>query len=822
MAKDRLLFLLSFAILGVVAAVLFRQGGTPDVPEPVAIQEQVVEEVAKVEDPPEEVIPLMPGNMAVPYQLDTRPAIVQFFTPGQYIDIIFTSKSDMGFGSVTLTLLRNVRILDIGKDSEGKRAKVADFNKSSAPLEILLEMSPREAEVFSYANLSGNISFAISEAPAAKPAAQKPMEDGELSLDGWGDDDETQGDYGKLANDLLKSSSDENFNSILVTHMVHSLFPKAKNLKVTVTPRGYILEGRSPNQDTTDKIIQILGTLSAEVSRTVINLMKEDTKWTEVLVAKENIQPNDALNSRNYSWAKQKADKVPPSAIMRDAQSDKWLSEVAATKPIPKGELIALNDVRWPREEAQAPVVVEEPQELPTIAPLHGRRIVPFPIPPDTTLAAELFPGAAVDVKFTARVDGGIDVGNLTLFSHVLVLSLRDPNGRNLREVPPGMVPPPPAMVFLELTPHESEVLSYAQRAGSVYLEMAGEQCVPPTCLTSQLLASKSAASFRSIIITHMIRSFFPGIDVRVTAGTRGYAIEGTVPDPQIAAKITEIFAKFVPGGERELVNLLNVRPQQVRICVKVFEVQRSILERLGLNWEALVTSGGGTGAFGAYYPRPPPSEANFFIDLQNIRLGSLHLSALVDMLERDGYGKILAEPNLTTISGETAHFFSGGEFPILVPQGGTLLGTVTIEFKKFGVMLDFTPFVDLNGLITMRVVPEVSNLDKENSVVLDGFVIPSILTRRVDTIVKLWPGQSYLLAGMFLDECVTKDDNLYGLNRIPVLGRLFESYRSEGREQELIIVVTPYLTSEDDCEDTCDGAFSYPAPEFDTRCCDE
>lgn len=817
MAKDRLLFLLSFALLGLVAAFLFR-GSEPDIPaDQIALVDQILPQ--KVE--PKKMFPVAPGKMAIPYQLTTRQAIVQFFHQGQYIDVIFSSKSDMGFGTITLTLLKNIRILDIGRDSEGKQSQQEEFNKNNGPLEILLEMTPREAEVFSYADTSGTVSFAISEHQTtdAKVAFQ-PNED-ELSLD-WGDDDGFFGQLDdvpsrsndELAQELLNSSSDENFNSILVTHMLQSLFPKAESLKVTVTPRGYIIEGKAPNPETAEKIVQILGTLSSDGSKTVINLMKEENKWAEVLVARQNIRLNDPLTPKNYSWEKLKVDNVTSSLIVRSPQSEKWIPEVAASKQIPKGELIALNDVRWPNEiddhERGGP-------ETPTLPPEPGTRMVPFFLTEGDAIGPELWPGCFVDVRFATKMDVGIDVGNLTLFNDIRVLALRDINGRNLREMPGRYQAP--AMIILELTPHQAEILSYARHAGFVFVELSGEDTYePPNGLAHQLLASKSAASFRSILITHMIRSFFPRINIKVTAGTRGYAIEGIVPDPQTAAKIIEIFAKFVPGSERELVNLLLIKPQQVRICVKVYEVQRNVLLRLGLNWELILQNGASSAAFGAVYPRPGPNDANFFLDAHGIKFGSFSISSLIDMLERDGCGKILAEPNLTTISGETAHFFAGGEFPILVPQGGTLLGTVTVEFKKFGVLLDFTPFVDLNGLITMHIVPEVSNLDKENSVILEGFVIPSLLTRRVDTIVKLWPGQSYLIAGMYLDEMTKRDDNLYGFNRLPVIGPLFDSFRDESHQQELVIIVTPYLSSEEESDYYYEGTICYPAEacEFD------
>jgi pilus assembly protein CpaC len=318
--------------------------------------------------------------------------------------------------------------------------------------------------------------------------------------------------------------------------------------------------------------------------------------------------------------------------------------------------------------------------------------------------------------------------------------------------------------------------------------------------LLENLFESSSLENFQSVLLTYTLNSLFPLLNVKVTSTPKGYIVEGKVPDPQMATKIMEIIVKLVPRGEKAVINLMDIEPQLVLVKVRVYEVKKDFLSRVGLNWKVLFDNTNQSLAVAAVYPRVPLDFPNYFMNAMG-QFGNYNLSILLDMLEEEGLSKIIAEPNLTTVSGEKANFFVGGEYPIPVPQGGAFGGgftaAVTIEYKKYGVILDCTPFVDLNGLITLHVVPEVSNLDYSNAVVLQGFVIPGLLTRRVNTIVKLWSGQSYIIGGLLLRTPSNKNDSLYGLNKIPLIGCLFNSNRYEQHQTELVIIVTPILINE-------------------------
>lgn len=161
---------------------------------------------------------------------------------------------------------------------------------------------------------------------------------------------------------------------------------------------------------------------------------------------------------------------------------------------------------------------------------------------------------------------------------------------------------------------------------------------------------------------------------------------------------------------------------------------------------------------------------------------------------------KILAEPTLVALSGQEASFLAGGEFPVPVPQS---LGTTTIMFKKFGVGLNFTPTVLGGNVISMRVSPEVSELDFTNAIVLNGFLVPAITTRRASTVVELRDGQSFAIAGLIKSTVREKLSKYPVIGDVPILGTLFRSSEFQRNETELIILVTPKLVKPIDGDNT-------------------
>ena len=170
---------------------------------------------------------------------------------------------------------------------------------------------------------------------------------------------------------------------------------------------------------------------------------------------------------------------------------------------------------------------------------------------------------------------------------------------------------------------------------------------------------------------------------------------------------------------------------------------------------------------------------------------GSVNISALLDALQGEGLVSILAEPNLTTVSGEPASFLAGGEFPVPVSQS---LQQITIEWKRFGVSVDFTPVVLSPDRISIKVKPEVSELSDQGAVTINSIKVPSLRVRRAETTVELASGQSFAIAGLFQNNVNNNVKNFPWLGDVPVLGALFRSSSFQRNESELVIVVTPYI----------------------------
>lgn len=295
-----------------------------------------------------------------------------------------------------------------------------------------------------------------------------------------------------------------------------------------------------------------------------------------------------------------------------------------------------------------------------------------------------------------------------------------------------------------------------------------------------------------------------PGNKIHVAGLPKGLILTGTASDPSIAADAQKIAMRYMPAGG-DIVNRVRVTgSNQIQIRVRFAEVQRNIDNSLGFNWQNLGSFGGyafglatgvsgiGTGS-SILSNRPNNSDLN----LPNDVIGLAHsghrvsVNALIDALVQDGLITILAEPNLTAMSGETANFLAGGEFPITIPQGN---GTISIEFKSYGISLAFTPTLINDDRISLHVRPEVSELTSVGSVTLNNNVVPALTTRRAETTVEVASGQSFAIAGL-LDNNQTQTVNKYPLlGDLPVLGALFRSDRYQNGQTELVIIITPYI----------------------------
>ncbi|MGD9650345.1 MAG: type II and III secretion system protein family protein [Dongiaceae bacterium] len=312
------------------------------------------------------------------------------------------------------------------------------------------------------------------------------------------------------------------------------------------------------------------------------------------------------------------------------------------------------------------------------------------------------------------------------------------------------------------------------------------------------LFKKKIRVSYNLTRLKESIDKMLPAANVQVEGLDRAIILSGNVNTAAEAENARLIASRFV-GSDDAIINQLAITgSNQVHLRVRIAEVSRDIVKNLGINWEGLGNSG--QFMFGLATGRSIISNTNSFITRAQDQGGSifgrfqnrhLNLNSLIDALEDEGFLTVLAEPNLTAMSGETANFLAGGEFPIPVSQQQ---GAITIEFKSFGVGLAFTPTILNEGRISMRIRPEVSQLSNQGAVTLDSFEVPSISTRRAETTVELGSGQSLAIAGLIKQD-TTQDLTKYpGLGDLPILGPLFRSDRFRRQETELVIVVTPYL----------------------------
>jgi pilus assembly protein CpaC len=298
------------------------------------------------------------------------------------------------------------------------------------------------------------------------------------------------------------------------------------------------------------------------------------------------------------------------------------------------------------------------------------------------------------------------------------------------------------------------------------------------------------------------IRSIVPGgsnISVRRVPG--GVMLSGEVPTAADAQRAFTIARSGLPEGERVIDQLRIGGALQVNLRVRVAEVSRSITRDLGFNWQALGSTGRFafgllTGAFAGSQLVPGlGGEAGRNFIAGGYRSTSFDINGLIDALAQDQLISILAEPNLTAQSGETASFLAGGEFPVPVAAQND---RITIEFKQFGVSLAFVPTVMDASRISLKVRPEVSELTEEGAITLPlagGVVrIPALRVRRAETTVELGSGQSFAIAGLLQDGSRIASSGLPFLSEIPVLGALFKSDRFRRNDSELVIIITPYL----------------------------
>ncbi len=327
------------------------------------------------------------------------------------------------------------------------------------------------------------------------------------------------------------------------------------------------------------------------------------------------------------------------------------------------------------------------------------------------------------------------------------------------------------------------------------------------------------------VYLRELVKEFFPDEDVKIKALQDQIVLSGTVSSPAAASKITNLVMhavteiQDVEGAPDEYIaSFLDVRgEQQVMLRVKIVEASRTVLRELGIETNAndLVDP---ANVFENLFDRPPPNNlaiqdasagsgltnlvsmtgltqdpltlARVFTDTGVMGLGILEFA--FQALEQDGLINVLAEPNLTTVSGEQAGFLAGGEFPF--PVGRDQVGNLIIEFRQFGVSLNFVPKVLSEDRISLQLNTEVSSLDFESGIELADTVAPGLDVRRAETTVEMPSGGSLMIAGLLKSEALDTMTGIPGIHDTPVLGDLISSESFQREETELLVIVTPYL----------------------------
>jgi pilus assembly protein CpaC len=300
------------------------------------------------------------------------------------------------------------------------------------------------------------------------------------------------------------------------------------------------------------------------------------------------------------------------------------------------------------------------------------------------------------------------------------------------------------------------------------------------------------------------LRQTLPNAGIQIEGVGEGVMLTGSVSSPIEAQQAGDLAARLV-GGADKVVNSIAVRGRdQVMLKVNVSEVRRDIIKQMGVDLSASMNYGTAVVNFNNSNPFTAlgrPLVADNGLALSGITKGLPSVTATMRAMESAGVVRTLAEPNLTAISGESATFIAGGEFPI--PAGYscdpvTHVCTTQISYKKFGISLNFTPVVLSEGRISLRVMTEVSELSNDNAITLNqaggSLTVPSIKTRRAETTLEIPSGGSMAMAGLIQEQTKQAINGLPGLDSLPILGALFRSQDFVNNQTELMVLVTPYV----------------------------
>lgn len=303
------------------------------------------------------------------------------------------------------------------------------------------------------------------------------------------------------------------------------------------------------------------------------------------------------------------------------------------------------------------------------------------------------------------------------------------------------------------------------------------------------------------------VEQMYPGEAITIQSDGAHLILTGTVSEAKVVDDVGRIATAYSGGVVNSLV-VAPVHEEQILLEVKFAEVDRTKLQQFGIN----IFSTGATntiGTVGTQQFSPPTLQTSGSSGTGTTATGTINVSDPLNIfafrpdinlgmtirdLESKSVLQILAEPNLLALSGQKASFLAGGEFPVPIVQGGQSIGVVTIQFRPFGVKLDFTASVGKDKVIRLHVAPEVSTLDFSNAAIISGFTVPALSTRRAETEIELKDGQSFGIAGLLDNRAQVQLSKVPGIGDIPILGNLFRSRNVSRSNSELVVLVTPRI----------------------------
>jgi len=456
--------------------------------------------------------------------------------------------------------------------------------------------------------------------------------------------------------------------------------------------------------------------------------------------------------------------------------------------------------------------IVLEPQASKKVSLAVGKSIIinsPKPVKRVSLAAPEVADPVVISPRQVYLTGKAVGITNLTLWGEddrvfsILDVEVSHDLSRlqeKLREILPG------ENIRVTATHDGITLFGEVSNATSVPIALALAGAFAPKVINFLQVASvyqepTGLSPFLVAQLKEKLREILPGENVLVTPTHEGVTLFGEVSS---AAKLSQALAIAEAFAPQKIINLLQVAGvHQVMLEVRVAEVSRSLTKRLGFNFAAL-TSGSAFGlsllnnltalSEGGLSLGLPPAALGVSPAINSIfrfQQGGVTWTGFIDALKENGLVKVLAEPTLVTLSGQEASFLAGGEFPVPIPQRQDV---ITVEFKPFGVALSFTPTVLSPKKISMKVAPEVSELDFSNAIVIAGFRIPIFTVRRASTVIELADGQSFAVAGLLNENIREAISKFPLLGDIPILGALFRSSAFRKSETELIIIVTPHL----------------------------